>query len=130
MRVLVCGGRGFGNTEEQRKLMLDTLYKLKESYSYPYDPCGKSAKSYLEIISGMADGADAFGARFARHFNLKLHEFPADWSRYGKGAGHMRNQQMLDEGKPDVVIAFPGGKGTADMVKRARFAGVEVIEVK
>ena len=36
---------------------------------------------------------------------------------------------MLDEGKPDLVIAFPGGKGTADMARRAREAGIEVIEV-
>jgi ABC-type sugar transport system substrate-binding protein len=36
---------------------------------------------------------------------------------------------MLDEGKPDIVVAFPGGTGTADMVRRARKAGVVVIEV-
>lgn len=52
----------------------------------------------------------------------------ADWSKYGKAAGPMRNQKMLDEYKPDLVVALPGGRGTADMVSRARVAGVEVIE--
>lgn len=44
----------------------------------------------------------------------------------GKAAGPIRNQRMLDEGKPDLVVAFPGGRGTADMVRRAKAAGVPV----
>lgn len=56
-------------------------------------------------------------------------EFPPDWDKYGNAAGPIRNQQMLDEGKPDLVVAFPGGRGTADMVNKARKAGIEVIEV-
>jgi predicted solute-binding protein len=56
--------------------------------------------------------------------------YQADWARLGRKAGPIRNQRMLDEAKPDVVIAFPGGRGTADMLRRTRQAGVEVIEVK
>lgn len=52
--------------------------------------------------------------------------FKADWDKHGKAAGPIRNQQMLDEGKPDLVLAFAGGKGTDDMCRRARAAGVEV----
>ena len=47
-----------------------------------------------------------------------------------KSAGHIRNQVMLDKGKPDVVVAFPGGRGTADMVRRAEGAGIEVRRIK
>ena len=60
--------------------------------------------------------------------------FPAKWNEHGKAAGPIRNQQMLTEGKPDLVIAFndylPNSKGTLDMVTRARRAGVaiEIIE--
>lgn len=54
--------------------------------------------------------------------------FAADWSQ-GKKAGPLRNARMLAEGKPDVVVAFPGGRGTEDMVARARAAGVPVREV-
>ena len=56
--------------------------------------------------------------------------FHADRAKYGRAAGPIRNQQMLDEGRPTLVVAFPDGRGTADMVRRARSAGVEVIEVK
>ena len=56
--------------------------------------------------------------------------FPADWIRHGRAAGPIRNEQMLREGCPDLVVAFhddPGlGRGTADMVRRALAAGVPV----
>jgi len=54
--------------------------------------------------------------------------FPPEWKRYGPKAGPIRNKQMLDEGRPDLVVAFPGGNGTNDMVKKAKAAGIEVIE--
>lgn len=82
-----------------------------------------------EIISGMARGADSLAAEWATKFGFPLQKFPADWKKYGKAAGSIRNQQMLDEGKPDLVIAFPGGTGTRDMIKKANKAGVRVIEV-
>lgn len=47
----------------------------------------------------------------------------------GRAAGPIRHQRMLDEGMPDLVLALPGGRGTADMVRHATLAGVEVIEV-
>lgn len=55
--------------------------------------------------------------------------FPADWGSLGKAAGPIRNSLMLTEANPSLVIAFPGGKGTADMISKARAAGVKVIEV-
>jgi hypothetical protein len=59
--------------------------------------------------------------------DIKHVEMKPDWKRHGPAAGPMRNQRMLDWG-PDLVVAFAGGKGTADMVRRARAAGVDVIE--
>lgn len=53
----------------------------------------------------------------------------ADWKTHGLNAGPIRNKQMLDEGKPDLVLAFPGGRGTANMVTQARKAGVRVVDV-
>ena len=52
--------------------------------------------------------------------------YPANWKKHGRAAGPIRNKQMLEEAKPDLVIAFPGGAGTANMVKQAREAGVKV----
>lgn len=116
MRVLVCGGRDFNNNN----LFLETMF-----HHLPED-------EEIEIISGMARGADQFAVLFAEAYEFKLHEFPADWETYGKAAGPIRNQQMLDEGHPDLVIAFPtkNSRGTWDMVRRAEKAGVKVIVVK
>jgi hypothetical protein len=56
-------------------------------------------------------------------------KYPADWRRDGSSAGHIRNQQMLDSEPIDLVVAFPGGSGTADMVRRARAADIPVMEI-
>jgi hypothetical protein len=106
MRVIVCGGRDY----DDRPTMKAVLGALDLDCT---------------IITGNARGADRLA--------LNLWEgpgeyFDADWHTHGLAAGPIRNQAMLDEGA-DLVIAFPGGRGTADMVKRARKAGVPVLEV-
>lgn len=140
-RVLVCGGRKF----DDRELFLSVMNRWRANYTYPYDPCGKSAECFMQIIAGEATGADALAKRYAEVMGLKYHPFPADWTdlshpdaviktrrdgtKYDAKAGSRRNQRMLDEGKPGLVIAFPGGTGTADMVRRAKRAGVPVVEI-
>jgi hypothetical protein len=115
MRVLVCGGRDY---QDQAKAwaVLDAL-KLEA----PHDA--------LTLICGAANGADSLAADWAMHREVPFDWFPAEWRKYGKAAGPIRNQKMLDNGKPDLCIAFPGGRGTADMVRRAREAGIEVREI-
>lgn len=115
MRVLVCGGRDY--TDADRVFAeLDCLH---------------AQEPITCIIEGGAYGADYLAARWSAKAGLADHErFKADWAIHGHAAGPIRNQKMLDEGKPDVVLAFPGGKGTADMVRRAKKAGVQVIEIR
>ena len=64
--------------------------------------------------------------KFAEWQGIPVKTFEADWDRHGKAAGPIRNKQMLDEGKPDLVVAFEGGKGTANMIAQAEAAGVRV----
>jgi hypothetical protein len=80
------------------------------------------------VIDGEARGADRMPGGWACRRGIENIKFRAEWEKLGRKAGPIRNQSMLDEGRPDVVVAFPGGRGTADMVRRARAAGVEVIE--
>lgn len=61
---------------------------------------------------------------------MPVEKYPAQWDIYGKQAGVLRNLQMITEGKPDVVVAFPGGAGTANMVRQARAYRIRVIEVE
>lgn len=114
MRVLVCGGRDFTDKD----LMFDFLDKHEADYG-PYT-----------VIQGGARGADALAKEWANDLNLPVEEYKADWLLYGKAAGPIRNKQMLDEGKPDLVIAFPGGRGTQNMIQQAIKAGVKVITVE
>jgi hypothetical protein len=125
-RILVCGGRDFND----RNLLINTLDRLCDERGWNMEPAPDG--NYLPdvlIISGKARGADTLAIDWAVVNWQPVEEYPAQWDQYGKRAGYIRNQQMLDEGKPDIVVAFPGGRGTAMMVDIARKAGVEVIEV-
>jgi hypothetical protein len=114
LKVVVCGGRRFND----RNLLFTELDKLHTAYWID------------QIINGGSGGADKLAREWARRNHVALATYPAEWDRYGRRAGPIRNQQMLDEEKPDVVLAFPGGDGTADMVRRARSVGVCLIEIK
>ena len=114
MRVLVCGSRHFNDYERLKEEVLNAL------------PVGDYLGS--TIISGHARGADILGEKLAEDMCWGLDVFPADWKTYGKGAGHIRNAQMLREGKPDLVIAFKAkdSRGTKNMIDQATKAGIEV----
>lgn len=88
----------------------------------------------LELVCGMARGADSHAARWAHDHGVTLHEFPADWRRYGKSAGPRRNARMLEQGQPELVLAFAddleASRGTADMVTKAEAAKVPVVLIR
>lgn len=112
-RVLVCGGRDYDD-KESLTTVLDAAH-----HANPIE-C---------LIHGAARGADTLAADWALSHDVLCNAYPADWERDGKAAGPIRNQRMLDLGKPHMVIAFPGGKGTADMIRRAEAAKVPVVKV-
>lgn len=112
MKVLVCGGRDYSDYG----VMDDVLRAFASKHEISW------------IIHGGARGADYLAACWAKNNNVGEMRFPADWTAHGRAAGPIRNQQMLDVAKPDIVIAFPGGHGTADMVARAKKAGVKVVD--
>lgn len=137
MRVLVCGGREFGDIDrELQHYEPDNWLVRKREKEFGF--VWNSLDSYIArlyypnivIISGCAWGPDTIAIQWADTYGLEVEKYPADWKKYGKRAGFIRNKQMLDEGKPDLVVAFPGGKGTAMMVDIARKAGIEVIQPK
>jgi hypothetical protein len=106
MRILVCGGRDYCD----RSSVFDALSRYTPSV----------------IIEGGARGADRFGREWAQDNNVPVETYPADWETHRKAAGPIRNAKMLKEGKPDLVVAFRGGKGTLNMMTLARRAGVRV----
>lgn len=106
MRVLVCGSR----TWDDLGLLVKRLEQL------PPD---------TTIIHGGASGADRIAGRYARERGLLEERYPADWKRYGKAAGPLRNLAMLDSG-PDLVLAFWDGrsKGTAHTIRESERRGI------
>ena len=82
------------------------------------------------IVHGAAHGADTIAGVCAMQRGLEVRAHPAKWALFGKRAGRLRNQEMLDEEHPDLVVAFTHNiatsKGTRDMVRRARDAGIPV----
>lgn len=80
------------------------------------------------IIEGEAPGADKTSRLVAEELGLTVEPYPADWDKFHKAAGPIRNQQMLDEGKPDMAVAFHANigasKGTTDMLRRLGKAGI------
>lgn len=122
MRVLVCGGRDFSDYELLRKTLHD-LFVVYDEKPFPHLP------ENFVLIQGGANGADSLADQWAFTYGICSKSYAADWNQYGKSAGYIRNKQMLVEGKPDLVIAFPGGKGTAMMVRLAKETGVEVKEI-
>lgn len=109
MRVLVCGGRDFSDFEA-----LDNAL---------------SAMTVSLVLHGDARGADHLAGRWAGDRGIAQVIFPANWKGEGYAAGPRRNLRMLEIGRPDVVVAFPGGKGTAHMIQAAEDAGVPVRRV-
>lgn len=109
MRILCCGDRNWTSISKIRTRL--------EEYR----------NTDTTIIHGNARGADRLSAQVAMELGLKVLSFPAQWERYGKAAGPIRNQQMLDEGSPELVIAFhndiENSKGTKDMLNRAKVSG-------
>lgn len=110
MRLLVCGGRDY----DESALIFDVLTQLHNRFPLS------------AVIQGGAKGADQAAAHWAMLHGIHTLTYPALWRKEGRQAGFLRNARMLTEGHPDAVVAFPGGNGTADMVRKAKTFGLPV----
>lgn len=117
MRLLICGGRNFIDVE----------------YAIPRFQQLHQKTPVSVLICGMAAGGDMIGYAWASELGIPIEEYPVlkeDWRRHGKAAGTIRNFKMRDQGKPNIVLALPGGNGTAHMCRIVREIGIEPIEYK
>ncbi len=132
MRILVCGGRQFGTMPDDVVFGTPAWYREIKRVTAEADLLRRTLSSLPEVrfvIHGEAKGADSHAALWASVNGVTVEAYPADWKKHGRAAGPLRNARMLAEGKPDLVIAFPGGRGTADMVRKAEAAGVPVRKI-
>ena len=110
--LLIAGSRGFNDYEEM-------------TYVTDYMLSAVVGKFNIHIISGGARGADALAKRYALEKNYEYHEFPADWQKYGKSAGYIRNTDMhkfIASHPYRAVLCFWDGesKGTAQNFELAK----------
>lgn len=136
--ILVCGGRDFANMDIPKHE--PEFEKMKKQYKFIFDTLDKICRDkgwmdkkgmmpQVRIVSGAARGADTAAIDWAVTRWVPFNSMPANWTEHGKAAGPIRNEAMLFEYQPRLVVAFPGGSGTAHMVKISKEANVEVIEV-
>lgn len=113
MKVLVCGGTDYTN----RFKLIDTLAFFHRNYGF------------TELIHGGAEGADTMAGEWAKNNNIQVFKYKANWIKHSLSAGPIRNQEMLDKEKPDLVIAFPSptSRGTYDLIRRAQLMGIKTI---
>jgi predicted Rossmann fold nucleotide-binding protein DprA/Smf involved in DNA uptake len=103
-KVIIAGSRSFNDYEKLKDFCDKVLINQTE----------------IEVVSGNAAGADRLGERYAKEKGHSLKIFKADWDKYNKKAGVLRNQEMANYA--DALIAFWDGKskGTEDMIKKAK----------
>ena len=113
MKVLVCGGRDYADVERVYAV-LDKLHN----------------ESGIDlIIEGGERGAHHIASDWARLRGVTKRRYDADWQSHGSFADPMRNKTMINDGQPDVVIAFPGGRETRQMINLSRKMGFTVVEI-
>jgi len=109
-RVVVCGGRGYDDV----RMVFAVLDRINDSFG-------------IEVLAhGNAKGADTLADLWAESRQIKCRKFAAAWDRLGKAAGPERNRTMLHMIEPTMVIAFPGGLGTANMCRLARESELDI----
>lgn len=110
MKVIIAGSRDFNN------------YELLK------DKCNYYLQNYddIEIVSGLARGADSLAIKYAKEYNYPVKEFKPDWDKFGKSAGYIRNKEMAEYA--DALIAFWDGKskGTKHMIDLAKSNNLKV----
>lgn len=143
MRVLVCGDR---NWEDNLTLCHDIetniIKVILDGFAQNGECHNQDGAEAMVVIEGEAKGADIAARDWVwedepRTYcgcEVQLERYPANWDKFHKAAGPIRNKQMLDEGKPDIVLAFhddlENSRGTGNMVKIASDAGVPVYNIR
>ena len=121
-KLLICGGRHF----DDYSTLEAHVKKILSEHSLRYEN--------IEIVSGHCEGADRLGERFAAEHGVPVKLFPADWKKYGRAAGPIRNKQMVDyisEFPDSIVLGFvsENSKGTKNTIKQAQTKGILTVEI-
>lgn len=118
MKLLVCGGRDFIDVP----LLWRTLDKLRDDTPEPGIRLVIDGAS--DDVTGPYKGADYWAHQWALARNIPTVRVHAKWTEHGRSAGPRRNGEMIGLHNPDRLVAFPGGRGTRNMIDQADRAGI------
>lgn len=110
IKLLVCGGRDY----QDRNKIYKTLNQIHKETPISL------------LITGDAKGADHLSYLWALNYTIPTRIFMANWKKYGPRAGPIRNQEMINQAKPDLILAFPGGTGTQNMISLGKKAALPI----
>ena len=113
MRVLICGGRHFEDADTVHRELVRLHWQ----------------RPIQVLIHGSVTGVGIAAEAWARRNGVAVIRYPPNWEYFGKRAESLRNAFMLEDSRPDLVVAFPGGRHTADLVHRAKESSIQVIVV-
>ncbi|MFU2318866.1 SLOG family protein [Rahnella sp. PCH160] len=113
MRVLICSGRFYAG--------ISTLTRVLDLYS--------QSENIRVLIHGGHPSSGGAIEHWARDANVHIVRYPANWAAHGKYAEIRRNIFMLEDSRPDIILAFSGGEDTADCIGLAKSKGIKVIEI-
>jgi len=142
MKAIIAGSRDITDFNFVHKCILDTILKLHQERFKTIKTDSKEELNkrvwegvniITEVVSGTAKGVDRLGENWALENQLNITRFPADWDKYGKKAGYIRNKQMADyTGKEGILIAIWDGKsrGTKMMIDIAKKKGIRAFIYK
>lgn len=124
-RILICGGRDYGNDRGKDGVARPGAQAERDHFERVMFGLIKNP-GIAQLCQGGQTGADRMAFWWALHYGVPIMTYPARWKELGRRAGPARNAQMITAWWPDLVVAFPGDRGTRDMVRRAREASIEV----
>lgn len=108
MKVIIAGCRDFNDYAHVCRAIKESEFEI------------------TEIVSGGANGVDKLGERYAKENNIPVKKFPADWNKYGKGAGPKRNGEMAEYADALIAVWDNCSRGTGNMIDKANQRGLDV----
>lgn len=112
MKVIIAGDRNIDNMDIVKSAIVKSRFHI------------------TEVVCGMCRGVDILGRQWAIENNIPVKEFPANWSKFGRAAGPIRNREMAEYADALIAILMPNSVGTKNMIQTAAKVGLKNVYIQ